>query len=106
MEPWDHDPATFTYSDGGILQNQPLGMAKNLVEMIDLHMDQDRRFYLFVSPHAKDPEANDSFHAANADYLHLLERLIDVITGQSGFQDWVTARDMNGWRDLTKEPGA
>ena len=95
MEPFDRDPVTFTYSDGGILQNQPLGMAKNLVDMIDLHIDQDRRFYLFVSPHAKDPEANDSFHAANADYVHLLGRLIDVIMGQSGFQDWVTARGVN-----------
>lgn len=95
MEPWDRDPATFAYSDGGILQNQPLGMAKNLVDLIDLHRDQDRRFYLFVSPHAKDPEANDSFHAANADYLPLLERLVDVIMGQSGFQDWVTASGVN-----------
>jgi hypothetical protein len=94
-EPWDHDPATFTYSDGGILQNQPLGMAKNLVDMIDQHLHQERRFYLFVSPHAKDPEANDSFHAANADYLRLLERLIDVIMGQAGFQDWVTAKEVN-----------
>lgn len=33
LEPWDHDPATFTYSDGGILQNQPLGIAKNLVDL-------------------------------------------------------------------------
>ena len=52
LEPWDHDPSTFTYSDGGILQNQPLGIAKNLVDRIDHHMNQERRFYLFVSPHA------------------------------------------------------
>ena len=95
LEPWPHDPATFAYSDGGILQNQPLGMAKNLVDMIDLHMHQESRFYLFVSPHAKDPAANDSFHAANADYLHLFQRLLDVVMGQSGFQDWITAKGMN-----------
>lgn len=94
-EPWDRDPQTFTYSDGGILQNQPLGMAKNLVDTIDRHMGQQRRFYLFVSPHAKDPEANDSFHAASADYLRLLERLIGVIMGQAGFEDWVTAGEVN-----------
>ena len=28
---WKGEPRTYTYSDGGILQNQPLGMAKNLV---------------------------------------------------------------------------
>ncbi len=95
IEPWERDPAPFTYSDGGILQNQPLGMAKNLVDLIDDHENQECRFYLFVSPHAKDPEANDSFHAANADYLRMLERLIDVIMGQSGFQDWITANGVN-----------
>jgi hypothetical protein len=95
LEPWAHDPATFTYSDGGILQNQPLGIAKNLVDMIDQHQDQDRRFYLFVSPHAKDPDANDDFHAANADYIHMVKRLLSVVMGQSGFQDWITALGVN-----------
>jgi predicted acylesterase/phospholipase RssA len=95
LEAWEQDPATFTYSDGGILQNQPLGMAKNLVDLIDLHMNQEKRFYLFVSPHAKDPDANDSFHAANADYLHLFQRLIEVVMGQSGFEDWITAKGVN-----------
>ena len=95
LEPWDHDPATYTYSDGGILQNQPLGMAKNLVDLFDMHRDQERRYYLFVSPHAKDPDANDGFHAANADYFHLLQRLITVVMGQSGFQDWITAKEVN-----------
>ena len=92
---WEHDPATFTYSDGGILQNQPLGMAKNLVDMIDGHIHQSSRFYLFVSPHAKDPQANDTFHANSADYLHLIQRLIDAVMGQSGFQDWITAKGTN-----------
>ena len=95
LQPWAQDPATFTYSDGGILQNQPLGIAKNLVDEIDQHMNQETRFYLFVSPHAYDPSANDNFHAANADYLHLLARLIMVVMGQSGFHDWITAKGVN-----------
>ena len=32
LEPWTDDPSRFTYTDGGILQNEPLGMAKNLVD--------------------------------------------------------------------------
>jgi hypothetical protein len=95
LEPWERDPMIFTYSDGGILHNQPLGMAKNLVDLIDCHKDQECRYYLFVSPHARDPEANDSFHAANADYLHLIRRLIETVVGQSGFQDWITAKGVN-----------
>jgi Patatin-like phospholipase len=95
LEPWTHDPTKFTYSDGGIFQNQPLGMAKNFVDLIDDHLNQQRRFYLFVSPNAKDPSANDGFHAGNADYFHLVQRLAGVVMGQSGFQDWIMARGIN-----------
>ncbi len=95
LENWDHDPMIFTYSDGGILQNQPIGIAKNLVDLNDKHLNQEKRYYLFVSPHAKDPRANDSFHSAGADYFHLTQRLAGVILGQSGFQDWITAKGVN-----------
>ncbi len=95
LEPWASDPQTFTYSDGGILQNQPLGIAKNLVDLADQHQQQESRFYLFVSPHAKDAQANDNFHERNADYAHLAMRLIGVVMGQSGFQDWIMAEGVN-----------
>lgn len=95
MLPWPGDPRLFTYSDGGVLQNQPLGMAKDLVDLVDCHEDQDSRYYLFVSPHDKDPQTTDGFHSDNADYFHLLSRLAGVATGQSGFQDWITAKGVN-----------
>ena len=103
LEAWGADPQTFTYSDGGILQNQPLGMAKNLVDLIDDHQDQESRYYLFVSPNAKDATANDNFHAGNANYIHLLQRLMSVVIGQSEFQDWVTAETLNGRIELLDE---
>jgi hypothetical protein len=103
LEPWASDPQTFTYSDGGILQNQPLGMAKNLVDEVDGHDDQDSRYYLFVSPNAKDATANDNFHEANADYLHLLQRLVSVVIGQAEFQDWITAEHLNNKIKLLDE---
>jgi hypothetical protein len=90
---WDGKPTTFTYSDGGILQNQPLGMAKNLVDPIDLHLQQ-RRFYLFVSPHAKDPMPT-VFTTEEADYFQVVKRLVGVAVGQAGFQDWITAKQVN-----------
>lgn len=95
LMPWDNDPQTFTYTDGGVFQNQPLGMAKNMVDEIDRHQDQENRFYLFVSPNAKDTEANDNFREESADYVHLLLRLTSVIFGQAGFQDWITAEGLN-----------
>ena len=93
--PWPEDPRLFTYSDGGILQNQPLGIAKNLVDELDEHLYQDSRFYLFVSPHAKDGGKPDTFHEANADYFHLALQLVKVVMGQAQFRDWITAEGVN-----------
>lgn len=93
--PWPQDPQLFTYSDGGIFQNQPLGLAKNLIDQFDPHECQDARFYLFVSPNAKDAKANDNFHENSADYMHMLKRLVTIIMGQSGFHDWIMAEDVN-----------
>ena len=85
----------FSYTDGGVLQNQPLGMAKNLVDKIDNHLNTESRFYLFVSPHGKNTSADPSFREANSDYFRLIKRLLSAIIGQAEFQDWITAEDLN-----------
>ena len=95
LEPWTDDPQRFTYTDGGVLQNEPLGMAKRLVNMIDGHWHNDSRFYLFVSPHGKTSSADSSFREVNADYLHMMKRLAKVFLGQSEFEDWITAVAVN-----------
>jgi hypothetical protein len=101
---WDGQASTtFTYTDGGVFQNQPLGMAKNLVEMLPggrLHAD--RRGYLFIAPEPKtseevknSPDPKVGFSAANADYKALVSRLADSVLGQSEFQDWSVAEGYN-----------
>jgi hypothetical protein len=95
LEPWTDDPSRFTYTDGGILQNEPLGMAKNLVDEIDKHWYNDSRFYLFVSPHGRTSSADSSFCEVNADYFQMMKRWAKVLLGQSEFQDWITAVEMN-----------
>ena len=95
LEPWTDDPSRFTYTDGGVLQNEPLGMAKNLVDAIDKHWHNDSRFYLFVSPHGRTSSADSSFCEATADYFQMMKRLAKVLLGQSEFQDWITAVEMN-----------
>ena len=92
---WPTDPVTFTYSDGGILQNQPLGMAKNFVDKLDNHKDQENRFYLFVSPLAKDPGENKPLNSSSGNYARVVARLIKLVVGQAGFQDWITAEGLN-----------
>ena len=95
LEPWTDDPSRFTYTDGGVLQNEPLGMAKNLVNAIDAHWNNESRFYLFVSPHGRNSSADWNFREENADYFHMMKRLAKVLLGQSEFQDWITAVEMN-----------
>ena len=95
LVPFPTNPYTFTYTDGGVLQNQPLGMAKNLVDKNDHHLGNDNRFYLFVSPSPMDGSQKLDLHEANADMTAVGKRLIDVYTGQSTFRDWIQAESIN-----------
>jgi hypothetical protein len=105
---WNGAPSRFfTYTDGGVFQNQPLGMAKNLVEMLPGgHLNAEERGYLFIAPQPKkseevpyttDPNADPakSFGAANANYKGLVGRLAESVIGQSEFQDWMVAEQVN-----------
>ena len=95
LEPWGSDPKRFTYTDGAVLQSEPLGMAKRLVNEIDEHWNNDSRFYLFVTPHGKTSSADSSFREENADYLHMIRRLAKVVLAQSEFEDWISAEEVN-----------
>ncbi len=88
-------PHSFTYTDGGTFQNEPLGLAKNLVDLIDYHLDVANRFYLFVAPGAKSSTANTTFNADKAGYSETLLRLTASIFEQCRFQDWITAERVN-----------
>ena len=85
----------FAYTDGGTFQNEPLGLAKNLVDQIDQHLDVENRFYLFVAPGEKSSTANADFNASKADYSEMAVRLVSSIFGQARFQDWIMAEDVN-----------
>lgn len=98
-----HSSTTFTYTDGGVFQNEPLGMAKNLVENIPGgRLNADRRGYLFIAPKQKkstavknSPDPALGFDAATANYKILASRLADSVVGQSEFQDWTVAEGYN-----------
>jgi hypothetical protein len=106
LAPFPTDPYTFTYTDGGVLQNQPLGMAKNLVDENDHHLENDNRFYLFVSPSPMDGKQNLDLHEANADMIAVGKRLVDVYTGQSTFRDWIQANTINEQIDILDQRAA
>lgn len=93
--PFSQDPSPFTYTDGGVFQNEPLGLAKDLVDEIDAHQDVESRFYLFVSPEARASTANARFSEAIADFKVTVQQLFAAIFQQSRFHDWITAESVN-----------
>jgi hypothetical protein len=97
LEPWPQNAQSieFTYSDGGVLQNQPLGMAKNLVDLNDNHLGNDNRFYLFVSPSPMEGKQELQLNETNTTMAHMGGRLIDIYMGQAVFRDWIEVQDLN-----------
>lgn len=103
LDKWDTPVKNFAYSDGGIFQNEPLGLAKNLVDLIDRppgapaedYQNADSRFYLYVAPGAKTSDVNNNFSADKAEFLPTGEALVSAIIHQAKFQDWVNAEEIN-----------
>jgi hypothetical protein len=91
---------TFTYTDGGVFQNEPLGMAKDLVDEVDKHLDTESRFYLFIAPQTKGSTAHSDFNAGQADFKATAVQLLNAIYGEAEFQDWIQAEKVNRRVDL------
>jgi hypothetical protein len=98
-------PQPFPYSDGGVLQNQPLGIAKNLVDdamaereqrlgAAAAHRDDGDRLYVFVTPHSVKSTAQH-LHAGKITIWDELKQLFHVYLRQAMFHDWINAEDLN-----------
>ena len=92
---WSEGARQFNYSDGGILQNQPLGMAKELMDDADGHQHSEERFYLFVSPNPMSDQVDATLNENNVNMVRVLGRIGSVYMGQAMFQDWVEADAVN-----------
>jgi predicted acylesterase/phospholipase RssA len=95
LENLGRDPLTFTYTDGGLFQNEPLGLAKEFVDELDCHLNSDTRAYLFISPDPKASNVNHGFSASRANFRGMLTTLAPNILYQSRFQDWIRAEKVN-----------
>jgi predicted acylesterase/phospholipase RssA len=91
---------TFAYTDGGVFQNEPLGLAKDLVDAVDQHTNTESRFYLFVAPHIRSSTAHPEFNQDNASLRSTALQLFNAIYGQAEFRDWIQAEQVNGQVDL------
>lgn len=94
LAPWAQSPRNFAYTDGGVFQNQPLGLAKNLVDFIDQHQDTETRSYLFVSPRPVDPTVG-GITEDSATFKMMAGALINAVYNQAGFRDWIEAEAVN-----------
>lgn len=85
----------FGYVDGGTFQNEPLGLAKTLVDLNDHHLNQESRFFLYVSPGAKEPHSSPARPDEILNMLGLGKKLINAIFWQARYQDWVGVESIN-----------
>lgn len=103
----DYEPASFagdqesivmTYVDGGLFDNEPVGLAKRLVERNPEHQRLDYR-YILIDPYL-DGDAgglNPAAHPPPATLPGLLGALAGAVLGQSNARDWLRANKLN-WR--------
>jgi hypothetical protein len=87
--------AHFAYTDGGAFQNEPLSLAKRLVDSIDGHQDLENRFFLFVAPDVKKSSANADFNDQSANFISTATHLLGAIFGQARFPDLLLAEELN-----------
>ncbi|WP_009632880.1 patatin-like phospholipase family protein [Synechocystis sp. PCC 7509] len=86
----------FAYTDGGVFENEPLGMAISLAKKLDKSpQDYEKRFFLYVAPGPKSSSINKDFTAAKAFYVNTAFALAGGIFTQSRFQDWIQVSDAN-----------
>ncbi len=90
------DDLTMSYSDGGLFDTAPLGLAKRMVERnADFRSDDWR--YILVEPTLRSSSASEStsFTDAPRATLDLAADLTRAVLGQGAAQDWVRANRVN-----------
>ena len=88
----------YAYSDGGIFQNEPIALAKRLVDEIDGHTN-DQRFYIFVAPGMKQSTAmpySAGPGPSDFNYWNTGKALVNAIFNQARFRDLENVERING----------
>jgi hypothetical protein len=79
----------YLYTDGGVFENEPIGMAKSFVQQIDQGLNAANRFYLYVAPGKREID-KDPLLNIDDDLLMVGIALLSAIFGQARFRDWIT----------------
>lgn len=81
----------YLYVDGGVFENEPIGMAQELVAQLDKTSDYDsptKRYYLYVAPGERKLPENPLLQK-DIDILKTGGSLIGAIFQQARFQKWI-----------------
>ncbi len=90
-----HGKVDMWYLDGGLFDNAPLGLARDLVEMERTHQGQDRR-YLFIEPALESAgPGHHGFEGPPSSLGGMASALTKAVLGQGAARDWVTANRIN-----------
>lgn len=85
------DQAEFAFIDGGLFNNQPLGLARAIAKKRDKEDGNLDRAYLYISPFEKKSSINNDFHAEDATYGPLAVQILKAMLNQSRYQELSTA---------------
>jgi len=92
----------FAYTDGGVFQNEPFGLAKQLVDMNDNHLFE-QRYYVYVAPEMRDAASNDYDGTSGMSYFNFwntAKALISAIFNQARYRDLQNAERINDQVEL------
>jgi hypothetical protein len=87
----------FAYTDGGVFQNEPIGLAKRLVDEIDEHLN-DQRYFIFVAPGMRQSDCNDFSAAPGSSYFNYWntgKALVNAIFNQARYRDLENVEKIN-----------
>lgn len=78
----------YLYTDGGVFENEPVGMARALVDQAQEKEDNVTRYYLLVKPGER-KASEDPFLNQEQNLLTTAIALFGAIFQQAQFQDWI-----------------
>lgn len=88
----DWTEGKYIYTDGGVFENEPIGLAMQLIDSLPNPCGRHHpdRYFLFIAPGARKADADPFLNSTGNDHLSVAKGLIAAIMGQSRFQDWIT----------------
>lgn len=90
------------YLDGGLFDNAPLGLARDLVERNPDHRGEDRR-YLFVEPSLQSSVAGPTAHdGPPGSIAGMAVALATAVLGQGAVRDWNRANGINARLEIVQ----